>query len=79
MGAHRVQTFLVPRLCSTLALCWLSLKLKHVAWKLTTEFYLIVDIYHFFIVLTRALHYTLKHKNLTLKHLKLAPTCFGLL
>jgi hypothetical protein len=33
----------------------------------------------FFIVPTHALHYTLKYEILTLKHLKFAPTCFGLL
>jgi hypothetical protein len=33
----------------------------------------------FLIVPTHALHYTLKYQNLTLKHLKFAPACFGLL
>jgi hypothetical protein len=33
----------------------------------------------FFIVQTLALHYTLKHQDLILKHLKFAFTCFGLL
>jgi len=30
----------------------------------------------FLVVPTHALHYTLNHQNLTLKHLKFAPTCF---
>ena len=42
-------------------------------------FVYIIKIIVFFIVPTHAFHYTLKHQNLTLKHLKFAPTCFGLL
>jgi len=61
------------KFCYTVASCWLFLLIH-------TTMHGSMNINLFFIVPTHALHYTLiSHFNLTLKHLKFAPTCFGLL